>query len=143
MSKAIKGERVKIHFTGKREDGTVFGTSKEDGPIEFVVGKGSVISGVEKGVIGMTAGDKKSITVPPEDGYGPIKKKLIKVVGKSEFPENLAPTIGLQVQLRNLSGHTVDANVVDIKGGSVFLDANHPLAGQTLKLDVELLEIIV
>lgn len=142
MSEAEEGEKVKIHFTGRREDGTVFSTSKEDEPVEFVIGEGSIIPGVEKGVIGMGVRDKKTITVQPKEGFGLVKKELIKIVEKSEFPEDLRPKIGLQVQLRNPDGDTINANVVDLKGDSVFLDANHPLAGQTLKLDIELIEIL-
>jgi len=142
MSEAKEGERVKIHYTGRREDGTIFDTSKEDVPVEFIIGEGGIISGIEKGVIGMAVGDQKTITVPPKDGFGPTKKELIKVVRKSDFPKNLTPTIGLQVQLRKPDGDIIDANVVDIEENSVFLNANHPLAGQTLKLDVELIEIM-
>lgn len=141
MSKAKEGERVKIYFTGRREDGTVFGASEEDEPVEFVIGEGDIISGMEEEVVGMAVGDQKTITVPPEKGFGPIKKELIKVVEKKDFPENLTPTVGLQVQLKKPDGDVIDASVIDIKGESVYLDANHPLAGETLKIDVELLDI--
>lgn len=141
MSQAKEGKRVKIHFTGRREDGTIFGVSEEDEPVEFVIGEGTIISGMETGVVGMAAGDQKTITVPPEKGFGPIKRELIKVVEKKDFPENLAPAIGLQVQLKKPDGDIIDASVIDIKGDSVYLDTNHPLAGETLQIDIEMLEV--
>jgi len=133
MTEAKEGERVKMHFTGRREGGTVFGTSKEDVPVEFVIRKGSIISGLEKGVIGMGERDRKRITLQPKEEFGPMKKELIKVVGKGKFPESLTSTIGLQVQLRNPDGDTIDANVVDIKGDSIFFGCQ-PSAGRA---DVE------
>lgn len=142
MSKVKFGDTVKIHYTVKRKDGKIFGTSKDDNPIEFVIGEEKVIPGVEKGIVGMEPGDKKTLTVQPEDAYGPFQKNLIKVVDKSELPKSITPTIGDRIQLSDGSGATINAHVADIKNDSVILDANHPLAGKTVKIDIEMIDLI-
>lgn len=142
MSKAKNGDTVKVHYTGKLEDGIVFDTSKDREPLEFTIGGGSVIPGFENGIIGMEIGSKKVVTIPPEEAYGKRHEELILKVNKSEFPENITPALGMELQLKYKDKTSVRAVVTDIKEESVTLDANHPLAEKTLIFDIELVEIV-
>ena len=141
MSKVKDGDTVKVHYTGKLEDGTVFDSSKEDEPLELTIGAGNVIEGFEKGVIGMERGGSKTVTVPPEEAYGSINEELVAKVKKDTFPENITPVIGEQLQLKQQDGNVVNVTITEIRGDSVTLDANHPLSGKTLIFDIELVEI--
>jgi len=141
MSKAKDGDMVKVHYTGKLEDGTIFDSSKDGEPLELTIGAGNVIPGFEKGVIGMERGGSKTITVSPEEAYGPVQEGLIAKVKKENFPENITPVIGEQLQLRQRDGNTVNVTIREIEGDKVTLDANHPLSGKTLIFDIELVEI--
>jgi peptidylprolyl isomerase len=142
MNKAKNGDTVKVHYTGKLEDGEVFDTSKDREPLEFTIGGGSVIPGFENGIIGMEIGSKKVVTIPPEDAYGKKHEELILKVNKSEFPENITPALGMGLQLRYKDKTSVRAVVTDIMKENVTLDANHPLAEKTLIFDIELVEIV-
>jgi peptidylprolyl isomerase len=142
MAAAKLGDTVKIHFTGKLQDETVIETSKDRNPLEFKIGEGSVISGLEQGVIGMAAGDKKTIAVSPEDGFGQPQEDLVVAIKKSEFPGNVEFAVDAYLNIESSDGKEFQARVVEIKEDTVTLDANHPLAGVTINYDVELLEII-
>lgn len=141
MSKAKDGDTVKVHYTGKLEDGTVFDSSKEGEPLELTIGAGNVIEGFEKGVIGMERGDSKTVTVPPEGAYGSVNEELVATVKKENFPENITPAIGEQLQLKQQDGNIVNVTITEVRGDTVTLDANHPLSGKTLIFDIELVEI--
>lgn len=141
MSKAKDGDMVRVHYTGKLEDGTIFDSSKDGEPLELTIGAGNVIQGFEKGVIGVERGGSKTITIPPEEAYGPVQEGLIANVKKENFPKNITPVIGEQLQLRQRDGNIVDVTITEIEGDTVTLDANHPLSGKTLIFDIELVEI--
>lgn len=141
MTEVKSGDTVKVHYTGKLENGKVFDSSESREPIEFTIGGGKVIAGFEEGILGMQTGDKKTITVSPEQAYGPRRDELIKVVNKSDFPEDIEPAIGLQLQVQQQGGNVIVVVVTDISEDDVTLDANHPLAGNTLFFDIELVEI--
>ena len=141
MAAAKLGDTVKINFTGKLQDGTVIETSKGRDPLEFKIGEGNVISGLEQGVIGMAAGDKKTIAVSPDDGFGQPREDLVVDLKKSEFPEDVEFGEGAYLNIESSDGKQFKAKVVEIKEDSVILDANHPLAGVTINFDVELVEI--
>lgn len=142
MAAAKLGDTVKIHFTGKLQDETIIETSKSGDPLEFKIGEGNVISGLEQGVIGMAAGDKKTIAVSPEDGFGQPQKDLVVDLNKSEFPEDVEFEVGTYLNIESSDGKEFKAKVVEIKEETVTLDANHPLAGATINYDVELIEIV-
>ncbi|MBW2449022.1 MAG: peptidylprolyl isomerase [Deltaproteobacteria bacterium] len=142
MAEAKLGDTVKIHFTGKLPDETVIETSKDRDPLEFKIGEGDVISGLEQGVIGMAAGDKKTIAVSPEDGFGQPQEDLVVDLNKSEFPEDVELAVGAYLNIESSDGKGFQAQVVEIKEDMVTLDANHPLAGATINFDVELIEIL-
>lgn len=141
MSQAKDGDKVKVHYTGKLDDGTVFDTSKDRRPLEFEVGSGSVIPGFEQGIIGMETGETKTISIPPEEAYGASREELVVDVKKTDFPDNITPAIGQQLQIHQPGGNSINVIVTDMKEDIVTLNANHPLAGKTLTFDIELVEI--
>lgn len=141
MSKAKDGDKVKVHYTGKFEDGAVFDSSVDRDPLEFTLGQGQVIPGFENGIKGMEIGEKKSITVSPEEGYGQRHDQNIIEVKKSVFPPDIVPEVGRQLQVQSPDGNRMNVVISDVKDETVTLDANHPLAGKTLVFDVELVEI--
>ena len=141
MKQAQDGDLVTVHYTGKLEDGSIFDSSVDENPLEFTVGSGSLISGFDKGVIGMGIGEKKSITIPPEQAYGNRRDDLVIEIKTSDLPENIAPHIGQELELPHPSGQVLRLIVTEITAESITLDANHPLAGKTLIFDLELVEI--
>ena len=141
MSKVKDGDTVKVHYTGKLENGEVFDTSREQEPFEFTVGNKAVIPGFEKGVVGMEVGDTKTIEIPPEEAYGVKQDQLVVEVNKSEFPDEITPAIGQRLQIRQQDGNPIIVTITDLTEDIITLDANHPLAGYTLFFDVELVDI--
>ncbi len=142
MAQAKSGDTVKIHFTGKMQDDTVIETSQERGPLEFKIGEGDVLSGLEQGVIGMQTGDKKSITISPEEAFGQPREDLIVDLNKNEIPKGIKLAVGIHLSIQAADGQDFKVKVVDVKEDTVTLDANHPLAGATIIFDVELVEIV-
>ena len=142
MGKVKKGDTVKIHCTGKKKDGTVFGSSKGGPPIEFESGGGGIISGLDQGVVGLEIGESKTITVPPEKAFGPMREELFKIIKEDELPENITPVVGQRVKMDRPDGKNVDFRITEIKADTVILNGNHPLAGETLTLDVEIVDIL-
>lgn len=142
MSKAKSGDTVKVHYTGKLEDGTVFDSSRDREPLEFQLGAQAVITGFDNGIKGMEVGESKSITIPPEDAYGDPRSELISTVDKKLFDQqNITPEVGKQLQIPQDDKKFLNVIITAVDEKSVTLDANHPLAGKTLVFDVELVEI--
>lgn len=141
MSKIKDGDTVKVHYTGKLENGDVFDSSREREPFEFTLGNKAVIPGFEKGVMGMGVGDTKTIEIPPEEAYGPKQDELVVVVNKSEFPKEITPSVGQKLEIKQKDGNSVVVTITDLTEDSITLDANHPLAGYTLFFDVEIVAI--
>ena len=141
MTKAADGNKVKVHYSGKLETGEIFDSSRERGPLEFTIGQSQMIPGFEKGVTGMEIGEKKTITLSPEEGYGPYDEKLCLPYKRSELPEDLNPVVGMTLQFQSNDGQLVNVNVKEVKDDEIVIDANHFLAGQTLIFDLELVEI--
>jgi FKBP-type peptidyl-prolyl cis-trans isomerase 2 len=141
MGQAKSGDTVKIQITEKMEDDTVAENPQDPGPLEFKIGEGNVISGLEQGVIGMRTGDKKTITIPPENAFGQPREDLVIDLNKNEIPEGIKLSVGVHLNIQTSDGQTFKVKVVDLKEDTVTLDANHPLAGATLNFDVELIEI--
>ncbi len=142
MAQAKIGDTVKINFTGKLEDETIVDSSQDQSPLEFTIGNGDVISGLEQGVIGMAVGDKKTLRILPEDAFGQRHEELLVEINKSEFPEHINPTIGLHLQIQQSDGQIFKVKVVEMTEDTLTLDGNHPLAGTTLHFDVEMVEIV-
>ena len=142
MAHAKNGDLVKVHYTGKLEDGTIFDSSVDREPLEFTLGRGEVISGFEEIVVGMQPDESKTTTLPPEKAYGPHHPEMVVTVEKERFPEDLEPEIGQQLQMRQEEGRTIVVAVTEVSESSVTLDANHPLAGKDLTFDIQLVEIV-
>ncbi|RXE55146.1 peptidylprolyl isomerase [Methanoculleus taiwanensis] len=141
MAQAKEGDTVKVHYTGKLQDGTVFDSSDERAPIEFTIGEGQVISGFEQAVVGMEPGETKTTTVPAEEAYGPHRDEMLLEVDREQFPEDVQPETGQQLQISQPDGRTFFVTVSDISESSVVLDANHPLAGKDLTFEIRLVEV--
>jgi len=142
MPKAKKGDKVKVHYTGSLKDGTVFDSSRERDPLEFVLGGGMVIAGFDEGVEGLDIGESVTVTIPPERGYGPRREEMIITIPREQFPGHLNPVIGDKYQVPDPSGRLAVLTVTDINNESVVLDANHELAGKDLIFEIELVEIV-
>lgn len=136
MSTAAAGSKVKIHYTGRLEDGTVFDSSKDRDPLEFEVGSGQVIPGFDDAVEGMGAGDEKTVTIPAVDAYGPRRQELVLDVPGDQLPDELEPAPGQQLQMQTPDGQTFQVTVTDVTETGVQVDANHPLAGKDLTFDI-------
>lgn len=141
MSQAKNGDTVKVYFTGRLENGEVFSKSGEDQPADLTLGTGELIPGVERAIVGMEVGEKKTIAVPPEQAYGPRREELVVEVEKSDLPENIVPAVGEQLRIRRSHGNDMQLFIADISEDTVTLDGNHPLAGATLLFDLELVQI--
>ena len=138
---AKKGDKVKVHFTGKTVDGNIFATSHDHEPLEFEIGGGALLPGVEKAVEGMETGEKKDVTLPPEQSFGYRHDELIILVDRSQFPDHFQPSVGLEFEVPQPDGSAAYFKVLEVSDEKVKLDGNHPLAGQTLKFELELMEI--
>lgn len=141
MSQAKAGDTVKIHYTGTLDDGSQFDSSAGRDPLEFTLGSGQVIPGFDKAVEGMAVGDTKTVNIPPEDAYGPRHDGMIQEVPKSALPDNLEPEVGMGLQARRPDGGMLDLTVTEVGEESITVDGNHPLAGEALNFDLELVEI--
>jgi peptidylprolyl isomerase len=142
MTEAKMNNRVKVHYKGSLQDGTVFDSSEGREPLEFVIGQGTVIPGFEKGVMGMCEGDTKVISIQSEDGYGAYRDDLIGVVDRSRIPDDIDLKIGMILQVRSPEGGVTNVIVSKITDTDVTLDMNHPLAGKELLFEVRLLEVL-
>jgi FKBP-type peptidyl-prolyl cis-trans isomerase 2 len=142
MQQAQNGDKVKVHYHGKLRSGETFDSSTGREPLEFTLGSGQVIKGFDEGVKGMQVGDKKTVEIPVDDAYGPKNEDMLIEFPKNQFPEDMNPEAGMQLMMNNGEGQQFPVNIVEVKEESVILDANHPLAGQDLIFDLELVEII-
>jgi peptidylprolyl isomerase len=142
MKQAQSGDKVKVHYVGKFEDGTVFDSSRErELPFEFTLGQGRLIKGFEKAVTGMAVGETKTVEIPPEEAYGPRYEDLVRKMEKAKFPSQIKPEVGTYINIRQPDGGMLETMISDVTEDLVTLDANHPLAGKTLAFEIELLEI--
>ena len=140
--RAKANDRVKVHYKGSLRDGTIFDSSLEKEPFVFIIGKGAVIPGFEKNIVGMKAGDKKTVTVQPEDAYGLHREDLCTLIARSRIPENIRLRPGMKLDVQSSRGASTRALVLDVTEAHVALDLNHPLAGKELVFDLELIEIL-
>ena len=142
MAIAKEGDTVRVHYTGKLEDGTVFDTSEDGASLEFKVGSGDLLKAFEQGVIGMSIGEKKTIKIPMEEAYGPRKEEMIFEFDKARAPENFDAEIGQELQMYRADGKPVNITVIAKSEKSYTMDCNHALAGKDLTFDVRLEEIL-
>lgn len=142
MAIARKGDTVKIHYTGKLDNGEVFDSSDNREPLKFKIRDGQVIPGLEDAVIGMEQGESKAVKIPAEKAYGPHQDKLVAEVDKSKLPDHIKPKMGDKLKIESPDGKINIAAVTDISESKVKLDANHPLAGKDLQFYIQLVEIV-
>lgn len=142
MAQAELGQTVRVHYTGKLADGTVFGGSPDEAPIEFTIGEGSIMPALERCVIGMDRGDTKTAQVPADQAFGPHREELAVAVDRGRLPAEVAPEVGQQLEIRQEEGSPLVVTITDVSESTVTLDANHPLAGKDLSFEIELLEIV-
>ena len=142
MQQVKKGDKVKVHYHGKLTSGETFDSSAGRQPLEFEVGSGMVIKGFDTGVTGMAIGEKKTVNIPFHEAYGPKNPEMIFEFPKEKFPQDMQLEIGTPLMMSSGSGEQIQVVITEVKDISVLLDANHPLAGQDLIFDIELVEIV-
>ena len=142
MAQAKSGDTVQVHYTGTLTDGTIFDSSVGRTPLEFTVGSGQVIKGFDEGVAGMNPGEKKTIDIPVEDAYGPANEDMIFTLNRSDIPNDIPLELGMTLNMHEDGNpRPIPVIVRDLTDTSVTLDANHPLAGQDLTFEVELVGV--
>lgn len=133
---------MRVHYHGRLTNGTTFDSSEGRDPLQFKVGAGMVIKGFDNGVLDMTIGEKRTLNIPVEEAYGPKSEELIMDFPKANIPADLNPEVGMELQMSNPQGQVFPVKVAAVGGEFIKLDANHPLAGEPLIFDVELVEIV-
>lgn len=141
MSQAKNGDVVKVHYTGRFEDGTVFDSSVDKSPLEFTLGEGQIIPGFEEAVIGMNSGESKTAIIMAEKAYGLHNKEMVVEVERNQFPPDVNISLGEQLELSQPDDQVVVVTITKVSESAVTLDANHPLAGKDLTFDIQLVEI--
>ncbi len=139
---AKTGDTVKVDYTLKLDDGTVYDTSIGNTPFEFTLGAQSVIPGFEEAVLGMKVGQTTTVKIAPKDGYGERKESLVQIYDRKLMPEGLTPEIGMPLQAQNTNGTIVTVTITAFDDQTVTVDANLPLAGKNLNFTITLLEIV-
>lgn len=141
MDKAKSGDTVKVHYTGKLHDGTVFDTSEDRDPLEFTLGGGRIISGFDEAVVGMSINESKTVILTHDKAYGPHNQDMVMEIERNRIPPNVKPEVGQHFQIPGPNGQTLAVMVVGISDTAVTFDANHPMAGKDLTFDIQLVEI--
>lgn len=141
MSKVKADSQVRVHYTGKLSDGQVFDSSVDREPLEVKLGQGGLIPGFEKGLLDMEPNEKKTIVIAKEDAYGEKQKELFQTVPKSELPAEIEPKVNMALMATNADGSERQLRVAEVNENDIVVDANHPLAGEDLTFELELVEI--
>ena len=141
MSQVKQNDTVKVHYTGKLTNGQVFDSSLEREPLEVTIGEGRLIPGFENALIDMKLNDKKTVEISKDEAYGDIQKELFHEVQKEQLPQDMQPEIGMGLASKGPDGVEHQFRVVDVKDNHIVVDGNHPLAGQDLVFDLEVVEI--
>lgn len=141
MSTVKSGDKVAIHYTGTLTDGTTFDSSDGRDPLEFEVGSGMIIPGLDVALPGMEVGEKKVVKIDAADAYGPVNPEMRQAIPRDGIPEDIPLEKGVQLQMQTPDGQAMPVTVVDLDEATVTLDANHPLAGKDLQFDIELVKI--
>jgi peptidylprolyl isomerase len=140
MTHPRSGDTVKVHYTGRLDDGRVFASSRAQGPLELTVGKGTLLPSVEETLTRMEPGEERTVTIPAERAYGPYEPELVLAVDRAEFPEDIEPEVGQELQVQQ-GDEVVVVRITAVSDEEVTIDVNHPLAGQNLTFDLELVAV--
>ncbi|SHL29265.1 FKBP-type peptidyl-prolyl cis-trans isomerase [Roseibium suaedae] len=141
MSEVKAGDTVSIHYTGTLNDGSVFDSSEGNEPLQFTVGSGQIIAGLDKALPGMTVGEEKTVNVPADEAYGQKDPRAMQPVPREQFPADIPLEIGIQLQVQTPNGQVMSVSIAEVGEEAVVLDANHPLAGKDLTFAIKLLSI--
>jgi peptidylprolyl isomerase len=141
MPQAQPGNTVRVHYTGRLDDDRVFDSSQGRDPLEFTVGQGRVIPGFEEAVVGMEVGEEKTVKIPADRAYGPHRDEMVAEVSRSQIPAEIDPEVGQQLRMSQ-QGQSFVVTVTDVNDSTVTIDGNHPLAGEDLTFELELVEIV-
>jgi len=134
------GDKVKVHYTGSLDNGTIFDTSRDRDPLEFVAGKKMLVHGFENAIMGKEVGDNVKVTFPADEGYGDVDPDLVFAVPLNELPEGITPEIGMHLELNSEEG-IMDVVISNLTEDTIELDANHPLAGKALTFEIKIVSI--
>ena len=137
-----KGDKVKVDYTGKFDDGTVFDTSEGKQPLEFEVGSGMIIKGFDDAVMGMEKGQEKDIRLESKEAYGDVNPALVQKIPRDKLPPEQKPEPGMMVGMMTPDGKQIPARITEVNDKEITIDINHPLAGKTLNFKIKLVEII-
>ncbi len=140
-AQAKTGDTVKVDYTGRLQDGTVFDTSEGQEPLEFTLGQGQLIPGFEQAVMGMKIGESKTVTIPADQAYGPRRDELVQIVSRDKLPADLKPEVGMQLQTTRSDGSTITVTITEVSDTTITVDANSPLAGKDLIFEIKLVGI--
>ena len=141
MAEVKANDTVKVHYTGRLNNGTVFDSSLGREPLEFTIGQKMVIPGFEEGVIGMTVGETRTVSIASQDAYGPYLEDLVGSIRRTQIPPNIDLQVGAMLQMQTPDGGNMLVVIKELTDEMVTLDANHPLAGKDLAFEINLLEI--
>jgi len=141
VAQVKQGDRVSVHYTGRLEDGTVFDSSRDREPLTFEVGAGQVIPGFEEAVVGLDVGGSTTQSIEPEQAYGERNPNMVVEVPRHQISGGTEPAVGQQLQVHLQGGQTIPAIITEVTDETVTIDANHPLAGQTLIFDIEVVSV--
>lgn len=142
MSNVKQGDKVKVHYTGTLQDGSVFDSSREREPLEFQIGSGALIPGFEKAVLGLSVGESTKVEIPSGEAYGEVRDEMIISVERDKLPADIDPQVGMQLQVQQPDGQAMPVVISDVNETHITIDANHPLAGRDLTFEIELVEVV-
>ena len=139
---AVKnGDKVKVEYTGKLDDGTVFDTTQGREPLEFEVGSGKVIPGFEKAVEGVEKGAEKNFKIESKDAYGDPNPQLLKKISRTQLPQDQEPKAGMILAVKTPNGQQIPAKITEVTGSDITIDLNHPLAGKNLNFNIKVVDV--
>lgn len=141
MQQVKSGDTVRVHYHGKLTDGSTFDSSEGRDPLEFTVGSGQVIKGFDDAMVDMEPGQKKTVNIPVDQAYGQRNDDMMMEYPKTEFPADMVPQVGMELHMSDNMGNVFPVVIAEVKDDVVLLDANHPLAGQDLTFEIELVSI--
>ena len=141
MSKVKANDTIQVHYTGKLTNGQVFDSTESRGPLKVTLGQGSLIPGFENGLLDMALNEKKTITIPKEEAYGEVREELFQAIQNTDIPDTIKPEVGMGLVAQGQDGSERQLRVAEVKDDHIVVDANHPLAGQDLIFELEVVEI--